>query len=194
MLDCDEDWRDSDCGRPLVRPRPRHSRIWNRLFGRSRNRREDVRRLEAPRQLFHVDELQDEPRMRGTRTTAGRRNNVEWRTQSIRRAVGLLTAALIASCGPHHPSSAQERFEHAHELFLHGEVKESDREAQQGFRDYLTSSPEWAWQFKILQAKTALWRGLYSEVVDILQTVPASSDHPEWAISKMTFTGVAKIR
>jgi CHAT domain-containing protein/tetratricopeptide (TPR) repeat protein len=88
--------------------------------------------------------------------------------------------------------SPQQRLEHANQLFLRGSLKQSQSEARQGYQDYRASGAEWAWQFRILEAKAALWRGLYSEVFEVLQGVPDS--RPEFSIPKLTLLGIANVR
>jgi len=83
--------------------------------------------------------------------------------------------------------------EHANQEFLHGNLKQSAIEAQRGYEGNLRSSPELAWQFRILQAKAALWGGLYADVLEILKPVPASLDRPDFAIPKLTLEGSANI-
>lgn len=101
-------------------------------------------------------------------------------------------AAATFSCGHANPS-AQQLFDRASQDFLHGNLKQSQEEAHRGSERFLHSSPEWAWQFRILEAKSALWRGLYQDVINVLQPVPDGSDHSELAIPKLTLIGIAHI-
>lgn len=103
-----------------------------------------------------------------------------------------VTAAWTISCG--HERIAPERaFQRANQEFIHGDLKQSQNESRLGYEESLSSSPEWAWQFKILEAKAALWRGLYPDVLKILERVPASADRPDLNIPKLTLVGVANV-
>lgn len=89
--------------------------------------------------------------------------------------------------------AAQERFERANQQFLDGNLKQSASEAERGYSESFHSNPELAFQFKILEAKAALWRGLYSDVLKILEPVPSSVEHPDLAIPKFTLLGVVDV-
>jgi len=89
--------------------------------------------------------------------------------------------------------SARESFEHANQEFLHGNLKQCEVEAKRGFDNYLHSQPDFAWQFRILEAKAALWGGRYSDVVEILRSVPAPSDRPDLTVPKLTLEGIVDV-
>ncbi len=103
-----------------------------------------------------------------------------------------VTVAWIASCG-HRRIAPERAFQRANQEFLHGDLKQSQNDSRVGYEESLSSSPEWAWQFKILEAKAALWRGLYPDVLKILELVPASADRPDLNIPKLTLVGVANV-
>jgi CHAT domain-containing protein len=84
-------------------------------------------------------------------------------------------------------------YEHASGAFLHGELKRSQDEAERGYQRFRNSNPEWAWKFRILEARAALWRGLYEEVLKLLSTPPASPYQPDLAIPTLTLVSVADI-
>jgi CHAT domain-containing protein len=95
---------------------------------------------------------------------------------------------LLTACG-HKDRSAQEIFTQANQDFLHGDLSGSEDRARSGYEQFRLNS-EWAWRFKILQAKAALWRGLYADVFKALGGVPESYDHAEFAIPKLTLLGI----
>jgi CHAT domain-containing protein len=76
---------------------------------------------------------------------------------------------------------------------LRGELKQSEAEAEQAYRRFLRSRPEWAWKFRILEAEASLWRGLYERVPELLSSPPTFPSRPDLAISTLTLVGVAEV-
>jgi CHAT domain-containing protein len=96
------------------------------------------------------------------------------------------------------PSCSRDRktpqmaFEDANRAFVHGDLRESKEEASRRYQEFRTSSPLWAWKFKILEAKAALWQGLFDDVLTLLKAEPQPSQ-PELAIPALTLLGVAEV-
>ena len=84
-------------------------------------------------------------------------------------------------------------FEHANQEFLHGDLKHSQHDARRGYEEFYRLNQELAWQFRILEAKAALWRGLYADVFEILKVVPAPPGRPDLSIPTLTLAGVANV-
>jgi CHAT domain-containing protein len=76
---------------------------------------------------------------------------------------------------------------------LRGDLKQSEVEAEQAYRRFLRSRPEWAWKFRILEAEASLWRGLYERVPELLSSPPTFAGRPDLAISTLTLVGVAEV-
>ena len=89
--------------------------------------------------------------------------------------------------------SPQLAFEQANRAFLHGEVKQAQDQAGRGYRRFLSSNPEWAWKFRILEAKSTLERGLFEDVLKLLKSQPPPSGQPDLAISVNTLSGLANV-
>jgi CHAT domain-containing protein/tetratricopeptide (TPR) repeat protein len=70
----------------------------------------------------------------------------------------------------------------------------SQQEAEEGYRRFLRSSPEWASKFKILEAESLLWRGKYPEVLKLLDSEATQSAPAENAISILTLRAIAHAR
>ena len=104
----------------------------------------------------------------------------------------LLTIVPVFSCSRAH-STPESLYQHAKGAFLSGELKQGQDEAERGLRQFRTSSPEWAWKFRILEAKCALWRGLYENVLAILDPAPAPPVQADVAIPRLTLEGVAHV-
>lgn len=98
----------------------------------------------------------------------------------------------LAGCNhPHH--SPELMFAAANQDFLQGYLNRSQTRAHEGYEEFLHSNPKWAWEFRILEAKAALWRGLYNDVFNTLGTLPDFNDRPEFAVQKLTLLGVANV-
>ena len=83
-------------------------------------------------------------------------------------------------------------FERANGAFIHGELQESKNEAKRRCEEFHKSSPQWAWKFRILEAKAALWQGLFHEVLTLFKSESEPSQ-PELAIPMLTVLGVAHL-
>jgi CHAT domain-containing protein len=103
-----------------------------------------------------------------------------------------LAAAAVFSCA--HPKRSPELlYEHARQAFLIGELKQCQDEAEQGYKQFRDSDPVWAWKFRILQARSALWRGLYEDVLNALDSRSRPPDQPVMAIPRLTLVGIANV-
>jgi CHAT domain-containing protein len=81
-------------------------------------------------------------------------------------------------------------FERANREFTHGDLQESRDDAKRAYEECRNSSPQWALRFKILEARAALWQGLFPDVIALLSSAPQSSQ-PELDIPKLALLGVA---
>ena len=97
----------------------------------------------------------------------------------------------MLSCGGC-STSPHVSYEHASRAFLHGELRQSQEAAERGYQHYRQSSPEWAWRFRILEARAALWRGLYEDVLEFLGSQPAPPNQHDLAVPTLTLVGVAQ--
>jgi len=100
--------------------------------------------------------------------------------------------ACVLSCS--RADRPQAAFEHAQLTFQHGDLIHSQQEAEAGYRQFLGSSPEWAWKFRILQAESLLWRGKYPEVLTLLDSGALTSAPQDTIIPVLTLRGIAHAR
>ena len=84
-------------------------------------------------------------------------------------------------------------YKHANQAFLIGELKQSQDEAERAYNLFRDSNASWAWRFRILQARSALWRGLYDEVLHALEPAPTVADGLDLAIPRLALVGVARV-
>lgn len=89
------------------------------------------------------------------------------------------------------PFSAAADYDAARLLFQRGYLEVSQEKAQQGYRRSLTSKPEWATKFQLLEAEAMEWRGMYEAALRILAVPAAALSSPEEDIQKLTAEGVA---
>jgi CHAT domain-containing protein/Tfp pilus assembly protein PilF len=93
------------------------------------------------------------------------------------------------SCG-RPPASPQSILEKVELAFVRGELERSQSEAEQGYQRFRSSDPRAAWNLRIAEAKAALWRGLYDKVIELLSSLPTSTE-PDIAIPALTTAGIA---
>ena len=84
----------------------------------------------------------------------------------------------------------QAEFDRTRQHFLQGNLKESQDEAERAYQRLFHSNPEWAWKFRALEAEATLWRGLYGDALNLLNSSPLPKE-PDLAISVLTLGGVA---
>ena len=97
--------------------------------------------------------------------------------------------AYLVSCS-RQLESPQVAFENANQAFIRGELQESKNQARRRYEGYRNSHPYWAWKFRILEAKVALWQGLFRDVPELLKSVPRTSQ-PDLTIPTLTLLGIA---
>ena len=92
------------------------------------------------------------------------------------------------------PISAKAVYDHAWQLFLRGDLERSQEEAEQGFRRFQSSQPDYASKFLLLEANAMVWRGMYQDALNTLADRPITSYHGEEVILKLTTEGTALAR
>jgi tetratricopeptide (TPR) repeat protein len=81
-------------------------------------------------------------------------------------------------------------FERANREFIHGDLQESWNDARKAYDECRDSSPQWASRFKILEARAALWQGLFPDVITLLGSAPQNAPS-ELDIPRLALLGVA---
>jgi len=89
--------------------------------------------------------------------------------------------------------SPQVAFDHAYKAFLHGDLKQSEVEASAGCERFRRSNPELASKFKILEAESLLWQGMYEPVLATLKASPHPNDR-DLLIESLAIEGAACAR
>ncbi len=92
------------------------------------------------------------------------------------------------------PVSAPARYDQATQLFQQGHLEKSQQQAEIGFRQFRTSSPEWADKFRLLEAESLLFRGMFPDALDLLADYQPASSDPEGMILKLAIEAVALTR
>jgi CHAT domain-containing protein len=95
----------------------------------------------------------------------------------------------MISCS-HRLDSPQVAFENADRAFVHRDLQQSKDEAREKYEELRGSAPYWALKFRILEAKAALWQGLFPDVLKLLKSVPQNG-HLDIDIPTLTLLGVA---
>lgn len=81
-------------------------------------------------------------------------------------------------------------FERARQQFLHGHLEESEIEANRGFRRFADSNPEWASRFRLLEAESMVWRGMYDGALRILASSSLGFKSADDEVDRLTLEGV----
>jgi len=89
------------------------------------------------------------------------------------------------------PGRIQSEYNYALQLFQRGYLEKSQGEAEAGFRRFQVASPKWAAKFRLLEAESMLFRGMYPESLRLLADYRPSPDEPELALRKLIIESAA---
>ncbi|HEY5213218.1 MAG TPA: CHAT domain-containing tetratricopeptide repeat protein [Acidobacteriaceae bacterium] len=103
-------------------------------------------------------------------------------------ALALLVLTPLRDTGP---ISAQARYDQATQLFQRGHLEESQQMAEIGFSQFRTSDPSWADRFRLLEAESLLYRGMYPDTLDLLAPYQPGSSDPAGMILKGAIEAIA---
>jgi CHAT domain-containing protein/Tfp pilus assembly protein PilF len=101
---------------------------------------------------------------------------------------GLLLSTIGLSCRP--ASSPQADLARARETFIHGDLASSRKLAQAGYERYRSSSTAMAWKFRLLEAESLLWSGMFDESLQLLNSPELPKD-PAIQVSALSIQAVA---
>lgn len=163
----------------LLRPHSRGAWSWQSIFARI-----------GDGSCFPSDE---DARGHGPEWQGGyRRRSRERLPPSPKLVLALLAVACVLSCS--HTESPQAVFEHAQLAFVHGDLAHAQQEAEEGCSRFSDAAPQWAWKFRILEAKTRLWQGAYPQVLEILDSPSVQPESDELNVEILAIKGAALAR
>ncbi len=73
-------------------------------------------------------------------------------------------------------------------------MKQSQEEAHSGRERLRDSAPEWAWKFRILEAESLLWRGMYREALTLINSQPTKPGERELSVEALAISAAAHAR
>jgi CHAT domain-containing protein len=100
------------------------------------------------------------------------------------------SVGLIASCNSY-KKRPEELFQESHQAFIEGNLQQSRDQAQKAYERFRNSDFQWAWKFRLLDARVALWQGRFEDVIKLLE-----SQSPPDAVSgipRLAILGVAYV-
>jgi CHAT domain-containing protein/tetratricopeptide (TPR) repeat protein len=100
---------------------------------------------------------------------------------------------IVTGLGCSFSPSAESSFDHAYQVFLHGDLRQAQKEAERGCDRFQRSNPEWAWKFRVLEAETLLRRGMSQEALAVLHIQSAASDK-NLVVEMLAIEGIAYAR
>jgi len=108
-----------------------------------------------------------------------------------RHIVWLLPLLLLIPLKDTRPVSAAELYDHAHQLFLRGDLIRTQQEAEQGYARFQHLNLEQATRFRLLLARTLISRGMNQDALKVLNAHPSISANREALIESLTLEAVA---
>src|SRR3984957_16148564 len=187
-----------------VREHDVHSGFWNRVVGRTRSgslcqRRWFSRQLgkwffvgAERRQLLHAAHAEHASGMPAGRDHTSRHRYAQRANKAVACSFIVYVFANAPACS--RPETPEAAFERTYRTFVHGDLKHSQEDANREYERLRNSSPEWAWKFRILEAKSLLWRGMFQEVLALLRSPTARSDNVDSQIEILAIQGAALAR
>jgi CHAT domain-containing protein len=100
-----------------------------------------------------------------------------------------LAVANLPACGA--PGDPQVALEHSRRTFVHGDLKQSQDEAERGYQRFGALGAEWGWKFRILEAEALLWRGMSQQALTLLNSRPTAPATRSLDIQMLALEGVA---
>src|SRR5580704_2546043 len=194
---------DSDSGSQDVREYHFHPGLWDRGVSRSRGRnRSRLRRLfgevrnwfsagATRQQLLRTGHAAHAFGLHRRRGRKGWQRKDQWRNKALG---SFIFVTLTCGLGCSRPQSPQIVFDHAYKRFLRGDLQQSQDEAHAGCQRFRSSSQEWAWKFRILEAESLLWRGMYAQVLTLLDSPATRPDNRDSTIEILAIEAVAHAR
>ncbi len=82
----------------------------------------------------------------------------------------------------------------ARQLFESGYLANGQEEAARGYARFLSTRPEWASQFLLLEAESMIWRGMNESALHRLSAQPVAFYRPEALVEKLSLEAVAYTR
>ncbi len=87
--------------------------------------------------------------------------------------------------------NAQSDYDRARSLFLHGQLEQSQRLAENGYVRFAAYDPAWASRFRLLDAESLLYRGLYGDTLSLLEGFHPASQQPGQAVLQLALEGIS---
>ncbi len=91
-------------------------------------------------------------------------------------------------------SSFESQYENASQLFFRGYLEKSQNAAELAYLRSQTANPTWAAKFQLLEAESMVWRGLYDNAEQLLESNPPIPDDPEHAVLRLTLEAISLTR
>lgn len=101
---------------------------------------------------------------------------------------------LLGASSCSHQSTPQAEFDHAYKNFLQGRLSECRDEADRGYNKSVSSNPQWALKFRILEARALLEQGQFDAALRLAEDRSSNSGDAALAVSAAAIAGVSEIR
>jgi CHAT domain-containing protein/Tfp pilus assembly protein PilF len=113
-----------------------------------------------------------------------------WR---LTRTIFSLVLLCFAACD--RPNNPQDEFERVQQLFLRGDLIRAQNDSNRAYRYYSERDSQLSWKFRILNARTLTWRGMYQDVLPVLSPeLPPSLRNTDLDMQKRQLEGLTYAR
>lgn len=106
------------------------------------------------------------------------------------------TAILLVAMPLHDDRAVDPRteFDRAQQMFLRGQLDESQTEAHTGYLRVENNDPKWALRFRLLEAQSMLFRGLYKDTLALLAGFDISKKASDEGVQELSIEAVSRAR
>ena len=127
---------------------------------------------------------------RGLVERIGHQGQWHWRTVVFTTATFLWLLTILA-CS----RDPQREFDRTEGLFLRGDLVRAQAAAEHALLDHSGRDPLWEWKFRLLDAQILAWRGMYPQILKVLEPEPPIAiGDIDLALERQIWAAIANIR
>jgi CHAT domain-containing protein len=114
----------------------------------------------------------------------------------LKRSWALWLPLLIVTTPLHDARLVDPRteFDRATQQFFRGQLEESQTSAHQGYERFENIDPDWAMRFRLLEAQSTLFRGLYKDTLALLASSGAPRSGSDESVEELSIRAVSLAR
>jgi len=97
----------------------------------------------------------------------------------------------IAGLACTHQESPEAAYQNVYQAFVRGDLERCQNQAHRECARFRDSSPEFAWKFRVLEAESLLWQGMYPQALTTLDSQPIPPSNKDSLVEALAIKGAA---